>query len=94
MDAIIELAIESPGGIIDCRVEPVCDDEGQQYYTATILYPNIVNGFSRSEIYCHNLSRDTKTGQYFFEDAEDIHPKIKKLEAEISKAISRAVAGS
>ena len=87
MDEIIELAFESEEGIIDCRLEPQRNG-AELSYGATILYPSIVNGFSRSEIYCHNLRRGTKTGDYFFETGEDpIPPKIIKLETQISKAI-------
>ena len=90
MDEAIELAFESPEGIIDCRIEPV-QDETELSYSVTILYPNIVNGFSRSEIYSHNLTRDTKTGKYFFESGDDtILPKIRKLEQQLSIAIISA----
>jgi hypothetical protein len=86
MDEILELTLESPDGIIDCRLEPQ-RNEDELFYNATILYPNVVNGFSRSEIFCHDLHRDTGTGDYLFEPGEDIHPKIKKLESRISAAI-------
>lgn len=86
MNDTIELAIESPDGIIDCQLEPQ-RDEDEVFYAATILYPHMVNGYSRSEIYCHNLKRNRKTGQYHF-DSEDIHPKVKRLEAELSAAIT------
>ena len=87
MDEIIELTIESPEGIIDCRLEPQRNDT-ELFYAATILYPNMVNGFSRSEIYCHKMRRGTKTRDYYFETGEEpIHPKIKKLEPQLSKAI-------
>jgi hypothetical protein len=89
MDEPIELALESADGIIDCRVEPVEDEAG--LYSATILYPNVINGFSRSEIYCHNLLLDKKTGNYFFETNDNtLLPKIRKLEAQISAAIKSA----
>jgi hypothetical protein len=88
MDEIIELTLESPDGMVDCRLEP--QRTGSELsYSATILYPNTVNGFSRSEIYCLNLRRG-KTGSYFFEDgADEVLPKIKKLEATVSNAITR-----
>ena len=90
MDEVIELTLESAEGIIDCRLEPQRNDT-ELSYTATILYPNTVDGFSRSEIYCHNMRRGTKMGDYYFESGEDpIHPKIKKLETQISKAIVTA----
>ena len=90
MDEIIELTFESPDGIIDCRLEPQRNDD-KLSYCATILYPNIVNGYSRSEIYCYNLLRGTN-GDYFFDDGEDpIPPRIKKLEPQISSAIAFAL---
>ncbi len=85
----IELAIDSPEGIIDCRLDPELN-EGVLSYSATILYPHTVNGFSRSEIYCHTLLQAEKSGDYFFEPGEEIHPKIKKLEAQLSEAIIHA----
>jgi len=91
MDEPIELVLESPDGIIDCRLEPH-GDETEISYSATILYPNMVNGSNRSEIYCHNLRRGTKMGDYFFEAGEDTLPKkIKNLETQISKAIVTAL---
>jgi len=87
MDEIIELALESQDGIIDCRLEPH-RNETELSYSATILYPQVVNGYNRSEIFCHNLRRGTKMGDYFFEAGEDtLPPKIIKLETQISKAI-------
>jgi hypothetical protein len=87
MDEVIELVFESLEGIIDCRLEPV-KNGSELSYSATILYPTVVNGYSRSEIYCHNLRRGTAMGDYFFEAGEDpLHPKIKKLETELSHAI-------
>jgi hypothetical protein len=83
MHEIIELALESPDGIVDCRLEP--DDSGS-FYAVTILYPTTAGGYTRSDIFCHNLMRDAETGAYFFE-GEDVHPKIKRLEAELSAAI-------
>ena len=94
MDEAIELALESPDGIVDCRLEPH-RNETEISYSATILYPNIVNGSNRSEIYCHNLRRGTKMGDYFFESGEnDLPPKIKKLETQISKAIVNTLQGN
>ena len=91
MDETIELTLESPDGIVDCRLEPKRNGE-ELSYSATILYPNIVNGFNRSEIYCHNLRRGTDKGDYFFETGEDtILPKIKILETQISKAIVKHI---
>jgi len=87
MDEDIELAIDAPAGIIDCRLEPQRSDAGL-YYAATILYPNMVNGYNRSEIYCHNMH--PAAGGYRFEESGDIHPKIKLLEAQLSAAILKA----
>ncbi len=90
MDEVIELTFASEDGVIDCRLEPQRNDD-ELTYSATILYPSIVNGFSRSDIYCHNLRRGTKMGDYFFESGEDpLLSKIKKLEPQISKAIVTA----
>jgi len=89
MDEIIELTLESADGIVDCRLEPH-GNETEVSYSATILYPGTTNGYSKSEIYCHNLRRGTKMGDYYFETGEsDIHPKIKKLETQLSNAIVR-----
>ena len=85
----IELTFESPDGVIDCRLEPQTGDDDVLRYSATLLYPNVVNGFSRSEIYCHMLVPGGKNGAYIFDRAdEDIHPKIKKWETKIAAAIA------
>ena len=86
MDEIIELTLESPDGIIDCRLEPQTNKDGHSY-SATILYPHTVNGYSRSDIYCHTMLLDIETNGYVFDEGEDIHPKIKKLETQLSEAI-------
>ena len=88
MDNDIELALESPDGIIDCRLEPF-REEGELFYSATILYPQIVNGYSRSHAYCHTLRPDPETGDYHFSD-ETVHPKVRKLEGRLSHAIVNA----
>jgi hypothetical protein len=89
VDKTIEMSFESPDGIIDCRLEPERFEEVLSD-SATILYPNMVNGFSRSEIYCYTMQWDGATGSYCFEAGEnDIHPKIKKLEVPISGEITR-----
>ena len=90
MNEPIELTFESPDGIVDCRLEPMRSDD-ELSYSATILYPNVVNGFPRSEVYCLHLRRGTKMGDYYFENGSDaILPKIKQLENQISKAIVNA----
>ena len=86
MEEVIELALESPDGIIDCRLEPQTND-GTLTYSATILYPHTVNGFSRSEIYCHTMQLDARSNSYVFDAGEEIHPKISKLETQLSAAI-------
>ena len=87
MNKTIEMSIESPDGIIDCQLEPERINGGL-IYGATILYPNIVDGFSRSEIYCYNLKHDPETRSYHFDAGEEgIHPKVKKLEGKISNTI-------
>lgn len=86
MNELIELNIDTPDGLADCRLE-LQDKEGRYYYEATILYPHIINGFSRSEIYCYNFI-PTGKGQYQVEETEDgIHPKIKRMEDVIAAAI-------
>lgn len=86
MEEDIELAIESPDGTIDCRLEPIMDEDTRQlHYSATILYPDMVSGFFRSEIYCHNLVRGANG--YTFDVNEDVHPKIQKLEGKLAEAI-------
>ena len=87
MDETIELTLESPDGLVDCRLEPQRTESGLSY-SVTILYPNTVNGFSRSEIYCVNMRRD-KSGSYVFEPGDDeVLPKIKKLEVQVSAVIT------
>jgi len=83
MDTIHELTLNSPDGLIDVRLEPTTHGTPYQW-TATILYPNIVNGFSRSEIYCHDLSWHPESRAYTFDASDEIHPKILRLETQIS----------
>ncbi len=86
----IELTFESDNGIVDCRVE-LQDGEDTQYFAATILYPEIINGFSRSEIYCHDLCWDERLRRYFLVDGGDgIASKIQQLEDGISNGIIQA----
>jgi hypothetical protein len=87
MNELIELNIDTPDGLADCRLE-LQDSEQGYYYEATILYPHIINGFSRSEIYCYNFI-PTGEGQYRVAETEDgVHPKIKLLEEKIALAIA------
>jgi hypothetical protein len=79
----IEISIETNDGVADCMIE--LDDDS---CTVTILYPNVVNGFSRSEVYTHDLVKDEE-GLYRFSSMEDIHPKIAKLEEQIMESIPK-----
>ncbi len=87
MAETIELAIDTPDGIADCRLEPN-ETDGGIVYSATILYPNVVNGFSRSEIYCHDMVWHEDQQTYAFNTAEEIHPKVLKLEGQLAAAVS------
>lgn len=88
MDEILELTLDTADGVADCRLEPQ-RNETELFYSATILYPHVVNGYSRSEIFCHDLRCVGASADYLFESGTDIHPKIKKLEAQISAAIKQ-----
>lgn len=86
MNERIEISIETPDGIADCSLELHQRDE-HTFYNVTILYPNIVNGFSRSEVYVHDmyLSDD---GRYQFDPLdENIHPKIMKMEGRLAEVM-------
>lgn len=86
MNEPIEISIDTPDGIADCSLELYQTDEAT-WYNVTILYPNIVNGFSRSEVYVHNMV-PLGNGSYHFDPMdENIHPKIKKLEDRLAKVI-------
>src|SRR5690348_9696680 len=88
MQEPIELSLNSPHGLIDCRIELEPTDDEPQRYSVTILYPNMVNGFSKSEIFCHIMVPDPSTGSYqFLDDDIGIHPKVRPLEADIAAAI-------
>jgi hypothetical protein len=88
MEEPIELSLDSPGGLIDCRIEPEVTEDGNTLYSVTILYPNMIDGFSRSEIYCHTMVQDPATHSFvFIEDEKGILPKISALEPHISEAI-------
>lgn len=86
MEEVIELTLDAPEGVIDCRMELQQDGEVLSY-SATVLYPTMVNGFSRSEIYCHTLHFNAAQNRFLFSEDEEIHPKIRKLETQISAAI-------
>jgi hypothetical protein len=93
MQEDIELAVETPQGTADCRLEH--KEEGIHAYSATILYPNMVNGYNRSEIYCFTVVYDPKTKTSVFESMEDSIPaKIQQLEPHISAAIIKSLAGN
>ncbi len=84
----IEISLDSPDGVIDCKLELQNTDEAL-FYSVTILYPNVVNGYSRSEIFCYNMRQQGNA--YVFDMNEDgVHPKVQKLEAQLSHAIMNA----
>ena len=88
MDEVIEISLESADGIIDCRLEPQREN-GVPSYSVTILYPNVINGYSRSEIFCYNMRKQGNV--YVFDSNDDgIHPKIQRLEAQLSDGIANA----
>lgn len=88
MNNEIGISIETADGIADCMLELQQGEDGVAVCNVTVLYPNIVNGFSRSEVFCHNMFYDRTTGRYAFDDNDEIHPKIKKLEEQLSAAIA------
>jgi hypothetical protein len=93
MVEVIEAALTAPGGIADCRLE-WDPDSTPPCYDATILYPTVVNGYSRSEIYCHRMVRDVAGDAWVFGTALDgIVPKIQALQQQISDAILAAFKG-
>lgn len=77
----IETSIETPDGVADCMIELEEDR-----CNVTILYPNVINGFSRSEVYSHDLIKN-ENGKYGFDRTQDIHPKIARLEEQIVGSI-------
>lgn len=90
MKEAIELSLETPNGIADCRLD--ADEETEGLYHATILYPNVVNGFSRSEIFCYDLEWMPAENQYrFVSHEEGIHPQIMKLEKNCSDELKQAL---
>lgn len=90
MQEVIEVSFDENGNTIDCRLEPM-EDENGLYYTATILHATMVNGFPRSEIFCYDMVKDNTTGVFGFKMHEEgIHPKIQRLEDRIAETISKA----
>ena len=88
MEEAIELSIDSPGGLIDCRIEPEIAEDGLLIYSVTILYPNMVDGFSRSEIFVHTMVHHPARNTYVFvEHDKGMLPKINALEKQIAEAI-------
>ena len=86
MEEVIEVAIETPDGVADCRLE-LNEDSGT--YNVTVLYPHIVEGFSRPGIYTYDMKEEN--GSWYFEAGEDgVHPKISKMEQALSAAIVTA----
>jgi hypothetical protein len=89
MTDTIELAIESPDGVIDCMLEAGRNAADELFYSATILYPKMINGISRPEIFCLDLINNG--GSYVFDESDtEVHPKVKQLEAQLSGAILAA----
>jgi hypothetical protein len=89
MDEPIGLAIECVDGTIDCMLDPQAGDEFP-WFTVTILYPRFVDGISRPEIYCVDMYPASGGREYAFHPEDDIHPKIKNLEHQLSDAITKA----
>lgn len=90
MQQVIELAFELADGVIDCRLDPVEGDNLR--YSATILYPQVVNGYTRSEIFCHDLVYNNSSKSYEFENMDnEIHPKILKLESRLNELMKKVV---
>jgi hypothetical protein len=87
MNDPIELAIESPDGIVDCRLERI-DPADAFVYSATILYPHLINGRVISKVYEHNLNLNAKTGLYYFAEQAMVHPKVLLLEDQLSAALN------
>ncbi|MCW3124216.1 MAG: hypothetical protein JWQ38_3708, partial [Flavipsychrobacter sp.] len=87
MDEILEIGLDSPDGTIDCRLEPQRDN-GILSYSATILYPGMINGYNRSEIFCYTMVKQGSV--WVFDTNEDgIHPKIQKLEEQLAGIIAK-----
>ncbi len=85
MKELIETNIETTDGTADCRLELLEDGT----YDVTILYPNIVNGFSRPQVFNYIMKASAEGDNYEFAYAEDMHPKIQKLESQISDLVTR-----
>jgi hypothetical protein len=67
------------------------ESEGERHYNATILYPGTAGAYSRSEIFSHDLYYDPSEKSWSFRNYDDvIHPKILKMEPELSAAIIAA----
>ena len=90
MPASVELALPSPDGIVDCRIEITETDNGL-LYAATILYPHLHNGRIQSKVYEHELNLHLQTGMYYFADPDMVHPKVLLLEHALSDAIRKAL---
>ncbi len=89
MTDTIELAIESPDGVIDCMLEAGRNEADELFYSATILYPKMINGISRPEIFCLDLI--SSGGGYAFDESDSEAPlKVKQLEPQLSGAILAA----
>jgi hypothetical protein len=89
MQNVIELALESADGTVDCQLERKKNENGI-VYSVTILYPHLTNGIMMSKVYEHTMVLDRKTGKFAFsgEEGPTVHPKVKILESQLADAIS------
>ena len=86
MKETIELCVETADGTIDCMLDLKKSGE-TFFYCATILYPEMVNGYGRSEIFCYDLYPNSSGNGFSFANDTDIDPKIRELEGQLSQAI-------
>lgn len=83
----IEVVIETEDGTVDCCLETESDQRQTRYQT-TVLYPDIVDGYSRSAIYCNVMINSGNGAGWMFDESEGpLHPKVRKLETKLSQAI-------
>jgi hypothetical protein len=87
----IEIVIETEDGTVDCNLETDTDQRHSKYQT-TVLYPDIVDGYSRSAIYCNVMIKSGNGAGWMFDETEGpVHPKVSKLEQRLSQAIESHV---
>jgi|GEM_PF-1777259 len=87
MNKVLEISIDSPDGVVDCQVEKIDDSTS---CSVTLLYPHMVNGKFGSKVYFTTMHYNAAQKGYFFDTGEDIHPAVKALEENISRAIIAA----